>query len=122
MKFLLLLVSLCISGIINANNYYFSSSTGDDSRTSTQAQNPATPWKTIGKLNSFFNSLNAGDNVYFQRGDIFYGTITINRSGTLGSPITLSAYGTGANPVITGFTSITDIVLMKPLGPHQFLI
>ena len=28
--------------------YYVNAATGDDSRTAVQAQNPATPWKTIG--------------------------------------------------------------------------
>src|SRR4051812_44610292 len=40
-----------------AKNYYFSSSTGDDAFTSTQAQNAATPWKSLNKLNSFFKSI-----------------------------------------------------------------
>ena len=105
-KMLLLMLSLGIAGIANATTYYFSSSTGDDSRTAAQAQNAATPWKTLSKLNSFFSSLNAGDNVLFLRGDIFPGTITPTKDGTLGSPITFSAYGTGAKPIISGFTTV----------------
>lgn len=93
--------------ITTATTYYFSSSTGLDSRTSAQAQNPATPWQTLTKLNSIFSSLNAGDNILFKRGDIFYGSITVNKSGTIVSPITLGAYGTGAKPIITGFKAIT---------------
>ena len=90
-----------------ANTYYFSNSTGNDSYTSVQAQNQATPWKSINKLNSFFGSLVAGDNIYFKRGDTFYGTIAVIKSGTSGNPITIGAYGTGNKPVITGFTTIT---------------
>ena len=81
MKYLLLLVSLFFCGTIKANNYYISTSNGDDSRSSIEAQNPATPWKTITKLNSYSGNLNAGDNILFQRGDIFYGSITIGKSG-----------------------------------------
>jgi hypothetical protein len=88
--------------------YYFSSSTGDDSRTATQAQSSSTPWKTLTKLNSYFSSLNAGDLVLFKRGDVFYGSINVTKSGGSGAPIAFSAYGTGAKPVITGFTTISS--------------
>src|SRR6476646_4597409 len=81
-------------------NYYFSTSTGDDSRTVTDAQNPATPWKTLNKLNSFFSSLKPGDSILFKRGDIFYGSITITKSGTSLLPIVFSTYGIGNRPVI----------------------
>ena len=100
------MVSLFIADIANANTYYFSSSTGDDSRSSTQAQNPSTPWKTLSKLNSFFSSLNPGDVVLFMRGDVFPGSVTATKDGTAANPITFSAYGTGAKPVISGFYTV----------------
>jgi parallel beta-helix repeat protein len=104
---LVLLALLSFNIASKANNYYFSSSTGNDSYTSTQAQNQATPWKSIAKLNSFFSSIVAGDNIYFMRGETFYGTIVVNKSGTSGYPIFIGAYGSGAKPVITGFTTIS---------------
>lgn len=79
--------------------YYFSTTDGDDSRTSTQAQNAATPWKTLSKLNSFFSSLNAGDSVLFKKGDVFVGKFTVSKSGSIGSPITIASYATGNAPV-----------------------
>ncbi len=88
--------------------YYFSSTSGDDSRSSTQAQNPSTPWKTLAKLNSFFSSLQPGDLVVFKRGDIFPGNINITKSGSSGYPISFSAYGSGPRPVITGFSTVTS--------------
>ncbi len=106
MRTCLLLLSLLFGGMARATNYYFSSSTGDDSRTATQAQNPSTPWKTLSKLNSIFSTLLPGDNIYFMRGDVFYGSIAVGKSGTSSVPITLSAYGSGASPVISGFTAI----------------
>lgn len=54
-----------------------------------------------------FASLAAGDNVLFQRGHKFTGAITISVSGTEGNPITFGAYGTGANPIISGFAQVT---------------
>lgn len=91
----------------NANSYYFSAS-GNDGYSSSQAQNPATPWQSIAKLNSFFGNLGAGDVIYFNRGDRFYGSIVATTSGTSGNPIVISAYGSGNSPVITGLTTLTS--------------
>src|SRR6185436_14797258 len=83
-------------------SYYFSSSAGDDSRTTTEAQSPSTPWKTISKLNSFFSSLQPGDKVYFKSGDTFYGAISFSKSGSSSGALFFGAYGTGNKPIITG--------------------
>jgi hypothetical protein len=48
---ILLVFFLCSA---HAATYYFSSVSGDDSRTSAQAQSASTPWKSLSKLNSFF--------------------------------------------------------------------
>src|SRR4051812_8933661 len=107
-KPLLLSVALLIFACSSqAKSYYFSSS-GNDSYTSTQAQNQATPWKSISKLNSIFSTLVAGDIVYFKRGDIFFGSIVANRSGSSGKPITFDAYGSGSNPVISGLITFSS--------------
>lgn len=100
---------------VNATNYYFSAAFGDDSRSVSEAQNPSTPWKSISKLNSIFSSLSPGDAVLFNRGETFYGSISISKSrekygfGTSTStvPITIGAYGSGPKPVISGLQSIT---------------
>ena len=111
MKASTFLVLLFLFGFrAGAANFYFSSSSGNDSRTSAEAQNPATPWRSLSKLNSFFASLQPGDSVLFKRGDTFYGTITVGRSGTVSSPIVLSAYGSGAKPIISGFTTLSNWV------------
>jgi hypothetical protein len=111
---LLLIMLVANSERVTATNYYFSTTDGDDSRTSAQAQSAATPWKTLSKLNSIFSSLQPGDAVLFKRGDIFYGRININKAGAVGNPITIGAYGTGENPVITGFSSVTAWVSYSP--------
>jgi parallel beta-helix repeat protein len=92
------------------NKYYFSSVTGDDTRTSTQAQQPATPWKTISKLNAYFSSLLPGDTVFLQCGSVFTGPLHIRQSGSSGHPIVITSYGTGAAPVISGFSTLTGWV------------
>src|SRR5690606_23073788 len=91
-----------------AASYYFSQSTGDDSRSAAQAQHPDTPWKSIDKLNAVFHTLKPGDVVYFKRGDVFYGTIEVTKSGSPGNPIVFDAYGTGAKPVITSLITLKN--------------
>ena len=77
---LLLVAKLALfTGVARATTYYFSSADGDDSRTSAQAQNSSTPWKSIDKLNSMLSSLQAGDQVLFKRGDVFYGSINMSK-------------------------------------------
>jgi len=104
---IVLTIVLVSSTTATCKNYYFSTSIGNDSRTSTQAQNQSTPWKTITKLNAFFSSLLPGDSVLFKRGEVFYGSIRVGKSGISGSPIVVGAFGNGANPVITGFQNVS---------------
>lgn len=91
-----------ISIIASATDYYVSSS-GDDSA---DGLSPSTPWQTITKVNSELSKITAGDKILFKRGETFQGTLTVSQSGTAGNPIVFDAYGSGAEPVISGFTSI----------------
>ncbi|MBS1531716.1 MAG: right-handed parallel beta-helix repeat-containing protein [Bacteroidetes bacterium] len=91
----------------DAANYYFSSSTGKDTYTSTQAQSKATPWASITQLNTYFTNIKPGDSILFKCGDTFTGTISITKSGTAALPIILASYGTGPKPIISGFAPVT---------------
>ncbi len=106
-KSFILLTLFCVQSV-QSNNYYFSSRTGDDSYTSRQAQNPATPWKTLSKLSSFMVNLKAGDSILFKKGDVFYGSFIVTKSGTADKPIVFSAYGKGAKPIISGLTQLSN--------------
>ncbi len=88
-------------------SFYFSVKNGNDSYTSTQAQDPSTPWKSLAKLSDFFSNIQPGDSILLNRGEIFRGSIIISASGTISSPIIISSYGTGALPVIT-MPAVTD--------------
>ncbi len=112
-KILLPVLLLHLAVAVNAATYYFSAKSGDDSRTSTQAQNSSSPWKTIGKLNSIMSILKPGDNVLFNRDESFYGAIIVGASGAAGQPITFGAYGSGNAPTITGFTSLTNWTMSR---------
>jgi parallel beta-helix repeat protein len=81
---------------------YYVSSTGNDSNSGLAT---TLAWKTMAKVNSA--TFKAGDQILFNRGETFYGSLTISQSGVSGSPITLGAYGTGENPIITGFTNVS---------------
>ena len=91
MKSLLLLPFIFFGFTANATNYYISSSSGNDANAGTS---PGSAWQSLAKLNSTFNQFIPGDSILFKRGDTFYGSITISRSGASGSPITIGAYGT----------------------------
>lgn len=96
-------------GVLTGPTYYVSYTDGDDSRTSTQAQNSSTPWKTLAKINS--TSFNPGDSILFKRGDTWYNqylAITSSMDGSgVGSEVTYGAYGVGAKPIFDYRKTIT---------------
>jgi len=73
-KILSLIFSTLLAISARANNYYFSNA-GNDSYSTVQAQNQATPWQTLSKYNS--TTFLSGDTIYLKRGDLFYGTISV---------------------------------------------
>jgi len=87
--------------------YYVSSSLGADSNNGTS---PSTPWQTLAKVNSM--TFNPGDQIRFQRGDTWTGTLDITSSGTSSSVIALWFYGssTSHRPLITGGGLIGDCI------------
>ena len=111
MKALFAAVAIFLCANSKANNYYFSSVSGNDSYTPTQAHNPSTPWKTLNKLNVIISTLKYGDSILFKRGETFDGSIVISASGSATLPIVFSAYGKGARPVISGFTTLAKWTL-----------
>src|SRR5439155_24206044 len=48
-----------------------------------------------------------GDVILFKRGETFYGSIVVNKSGTSSLPITIGAYGSGSRPIITSFVTLS---------------
>lgn len=86
---------------LSATTYYVSNG-GNDANSGLSS---AAPFRTLAKVNTLL--LNPGDRVLFNRDDVFYGNLVITRSGSAGLPIIYSSYGTGADPVITGFTTVS---------------
>lgn len=104
MRVLLLSVALCTTFLAHATVYYISSA-GNDTHTGTT---PATAWRTIDRLNQDTYSIVAGDQVLFERGGTYRGTISVAAYGTASAPVMIGAYGTGAAPVISGSMLVTD--------------
>ena len=100
--FFTLLFFLC-SIIVSATDYYVSS-TGNDSANGLSS---STPWKSLSKVSSASSGFMPGDRILLKRGDTFVGTIKLSRSGASGNPIIIGAYGSGNNPVISGFTTVS---------------
>ncbi len=81
---------------------FYISRTGNDANTFTQAQNQATPWASLAKVNTSFSSFLPGDTISFRCGESFSGNLIINRSGLSTNPIVINSYGVGAKPKFTG--------------------
>lgn len=78
---------------------------GDDSHTTVQAQNPTTPWRTLGNLATV--TLQPGDSVLLRRGGTWRETFRLTGSGTSLAPVVISSYGAGSEfPRILGSDSI----------------
>jgi parallel beta helix pectate lyase-like protein len=94
------------------NAYYVDSSTGDDS---SSGHSPSNAWRTIGKVNSV--ALAPGDTVYFRRAEVWRETLEPRNGGAPGHPVTFTAYGIGAAPIISGSDIVTG---WSPSGASIF--
>lgn len=107
----LLTILLLLPVMASATNHYFSSSTGSDANSCTLAS----PCQTLAKASSI--SLSPGDSVLFKRGDTFFGELHCNTQGSSSLSIHYDAYGTGANPIITGWVTLTT---WTSLGSNKY--
>lgn len=69
---------------------------GDDNRTSSQALDPATPWKSLAKAATA--PLQPGDSLLLERDGIWHERLVVSRSGASGDPVVVGAYGPGTKP------------------------
>lgn len=75
---------------------------GSDANTGTS---PSAPWKTLAKVwnHSYSPGFAPGDSILLKRGQVWREAMEgFASSGAAGSPITIDAYGTGANPIVQG--------------------
>jgi hypothetical protein len=76
------------------------------------------PCKSLGRAQSLIGIATPGQGIYFQRGGIWYGgiTIPIYTSGYAGKPITIGNYGSGALPIIDGGHSAAACIYARYQG------
>jgi hypothetical protein len=79
-----------------SRTFYVDSRIGSDGNDGSAAA----PWASVEAVNNA--GLQAGDTVLFARDATFHGTVSLQSSGVAGAPITFGAYGTGADPILTG--------------------
>lgn len=107
MKKLVLLFTLIITMFTAQARKFYVSESGNDTYTTTQAQNQSTPWKTLSKVQS--NVAN-GDSVLFAKGSKFTGTLTLQSK----SNVYFGVYGTGVDPLFWGTgATVGSLVILR---------
>jgi len=99
---LLRLLIICFTTGIGRAEVYYVSPSGQDTNAGTS---PAAAWQTISRANN--QSFNAGDQLLFQGGVTFTGTIYFGpfAGGFAGNPVQVSSYGTGRATINGGTTN-----------------
>ncbi|MFG2472290.1 LamG-like jellyroll fold domain-containing protein [Streptomyces canus] len=83
-----------------------SSSSGSDSNDGCSS---STAWQSLAKVSS--TTFSPGDQVLFQSGGSWTGELQPQGSGSSGSPIVMSSYGSGAAPILNGGGAAASIYL-----------
>ncbi|KAK2591368.1 hypothetical protein QQS21_010945 [Conoideocrella luteorostrata] len=95
---------------INARDYYF-----DGSASTSGNGQQSSPFNTLSAIDNL--SLNPGDSVLLKRGTRFSETLTIKRSGSQGSPITIGSYGDTSLPLPIVSAKPSDLNSVLLVGP-----
>lgn len=102
------------SGLFHTvNNVYYVDATGGDDEAAGTSE--GTAWKTLAKVAA--TTFAADDEIRFKRGETWApgGTFVCPSQGTLGHPIWLCAYGTGADPFLNVVVQPIDYLLLRDL-------
>ena len=92
--FLLLAPSFRVARAAHTN-YYVDSVNGSDSNSGTSE---SSPWRTLAPVHA--HDFLPGDTIHLRRGSTWDSGLVIDDSGTEGSPIIFTSYGSGAKPII----------------------
>ena len=94
---------LAISSSCLAETYYVDNVNGKDANSGLSS---SLAWKTISKVNGA--RFQPGDQILFAAGQTWRELLIMPSNGVSGNPITFGAYGTGAKPIISGGSYISD--------------
>jgi len=97
-----LIILLLVPFLATAQTGFYFSNSGNDAN----ACSFASPCASYVKFNSL--SLVGGDTIYFARNSTFQGGFIVSGSGSLGDSIYITAYGSGAKPIINGLFTISS--------------
>lgn len=109
--FVVFVCAICFFTEAFSRNYYLSNIGNDRAH----GLSSSASWKTLNRLSKL--KLQPGDTVFLKRGDMFIGSVSLNHSGTKEKPIVITAYGQGANPILSGAEQINN---WKPLANNQY--
>jgi len=98
-------VNVWLGGCVSVGRTFYVSVSGNDINSGTSE---SASWQSLSKVNSMMSTFKPGDRILFKRGDSWYGSLIVGVSGNTTAPITFSAYGAGAKPVISGFTTLSS--------------
>lgn len=114
-KYTVALLMIVIGECGFAQTTYYVSSSGDNSNNGTSS---GSAWASISKVNQEMSGFSSGDQILFQRGGVYSGNLHLTTAG-----ITISDYGTGDKPVLSGavtfsngWTSYSGNIWQKTLG------
>ncbi|KAJ5813078.1 Pectin lyase fold/virulence factor [Penicillium robsamsonii] len=98
----LALLPLCLA----SSSYYF-----DGSATNNGDGTQSNPYNTLTSIPNL--SLSAGDKILLKRGTSFAGPLVLNKSGSAGSVITVSAYGDASQskPIVGAGTTLNSVLI-----------
>jgi hypothetical protein len=94
-KLTIILITSLLSINLIATNYYVK----NDGNNGNTGLSDATAWQTLSYVRG--KTFWPGDTIFFKRGHIWKEYLNIGRSGSAGSPIVYTAYGTGPKPIFT---------------------
>ncbi|HVS98814.1 MAG TPA: right-handed parallel beta-helix repeat-containing protein [Puia sp.] len=108
MKFLCILLlytsALCLTA---KGRNYFVDANGNDAWDGSRGH----PWKTVAAVNRVV--LRPGDSVFFQRGQVFTGTLRLSDVGTAAHPVWIGCYGAGPGAATIDGGDSSAVVLYR---------
>jgi hypothetical protein len=109
MKKIILLFLIAAGSFVLPASYYIDSELGNDLNSGIE---PGQAWKTLAKADSM--AYQPGDIIYLKRGSFWREQFSINSSGDINNYITVTPYGEGAQPVISGADIISGFSNSAP--------